>query len=137
MKVYLDSSVVLRWLLGQPDSVHDWARREAGVVSELMEVEVRRCLDRLRLLGTLSPQEIPERLELLRRLLRDCSVCPIQREVLDRASAPFPAVVGTLDAIHLATALLWMEDNDERLVFLTHDRQMALAAQSCGMAVEP
>jgi hypothetical protein len=44
--------------------------------------------------------------------------------------------VKTLDAIHLATALLWAEHAGE-IVFLTHDRQLATAARACGLAVHP
>jgi len=55
VKAYLDSSVVVHWILGQPDAVEEWGRWEAGVVSELVEVEVRRCLDRLRVLRQLPP----------------------------------------------------------------------------------
>jgi predicted nucleic acid-binding protein len=55
VKAYLDSSVVVHWILGQRDAVEEWGRWEAGVVSELVEVEVRRCLDRLRVLRQLTP----------------------------------------------------------------------------------
>jgi hypothetical protein len=48
-----------------------------------------------------------------------------------RAAGPFPTVIGTLDAIHLASALLWQETEpgtDFRI--LTQDRQLALCATS-------
>jgi hypothetical protein len=44
--------------------------------------------------------------------------------------------VKTLDAIHLATALLWDEQAGE-IVFLTLDRQLANAARACGLTVYP
>ena len=44
--------------------------------------------------------------------------------------------VKTLDAIHLATALLWEEHAGE-IVFLTHDGQLANAARACGLTVYP
>jgi hypothetical protein len=40
-----------------------------------------------------------------------------------------------LDAIHLVSALLWMESSSDELVFVTHDRQQAMAARACGMEV--
>jgi predicted nucleic acid-binding protein len=137
VKAYFDSSVILRWLLKQPRALNDWSRWQAGVISELLEVEVLRSLDRLRLLGKLTTADMVEKIGLLRVFVGDCDVFPIQHPVLQRASSSFPTVVGTLDAIHLSTALLWMADNSEPLVFLTHDRQLALAARACGMEVKP
>ena len=137
MKAYIDSSVVLGWLLKQPRAIDGWSRWQAGVVSELLQVEVLRSLDRLRVLGKLSVRDMAGKVGSLRVLVASCDVYPIQRQVLQRAAAPLPTVLGTLDAIHLSTALLWMEDNGEPLVLLTHDRQLALAARACGMEVRP
>ena len=50
MIAYLDSSVVLRVVLGQPGSLREWKAIENGVASALLEVECVRTLDRLRLL---------------------------------------------------------------------------------------
>ena len=61
---------------------------------------------------------------------------PLNRAVLHRAADPFPTVLGTRDAIHLASALLWMEEKGEPLTFLTHDAQLAIAARACGLDVE-
>jgi predicted nucleic acid-binding protein len=57
------------------------------------------------------------------------------RNVLARASQPLPTPLGTLDAIHLATALHWRESREPDLVFATHDAALALAARSCGLRV--
>ena len=43
-----------------------------------------------------------------------------------------PTELGTLDAIHLATALLWKEFEHTELVMATHDRALATAAQAHG-----
>ncbi len=43
-----------------------------------------------------------------------------------------PTVVKTLDAIHLASALLFREGRGEALVFATHDSQQATAAEALG-----
>jgi hypothetical protein len=55
--------------------------------------------------------------------------------VLERASQPLPTSLGTLDAIHLATALLWRDRLPEELVMATHDRALATAARACGFLV--
>jgi predicted nucleic acid-binding protein len=54
--------------------------------------------------------------------------------VLERASDPFPTALGTLDAIHLATALE-LRDLHPDLEFATHDRELAIAARAYGFAV--
>ena len=55
-------------------------------------------------------------------------------QVFQRASEPFSTVVGTLDAIHLATALSIREIENVDLL-LTHDSQLATAAKSLGFEV--
>ena len=54
----------------------------------------------------------------------------IEAAVLDRAAQPMPTELGTLDAIHLATALLWKEMTRVDLVMATHDEALALGAQA-------
>ncbi len=137
MNVYLDSSVVVRRLLRQPGALGGWAAWRLAVASELMWVEVHQVLDRLRLTGMLTDPEVARLRGLFDEMTEAVVKVPPISSVLRRASAPLPTVVGALDAIHLATALLWMEDNHEPLVFLTHDRQLALAAQACGIQVGP
>jgi predicted nucleic acid-binding protein len=55
--------------------------------------------------------------------------------VLLRASQPMPVVLGTLDAIHLATALLWIERTGDDLAVATHDRALARGARAFGLRV--
>ena len=46
-----------------------------------------------------------------------------------------PTVVKTLDAIHLASALLFAQYREAGLVFGTHDRGQATAARALGFMV--
>ena len=50
-------------------------------------------------------------------------------------SPPMPTVVKTLEAIHLASALLFEERHEVGLVFGTHDRSQATAARALGFDV--
>jgi hypothetical protein len=50
--------------------------------------------------------------------------------MLAHASEPFPIPLGTPDALHLSTALVWQDRIRQRLVMATHDRALALAARS-------
>jgi len=57
----------------------------------------------------------------------------VDEEVLNRARALDPPTLRTLDAIHLATALLLETDVD---AFVTYDRQQGRAAVLAGFDVE-
>jgi hypothetical protein len=46
-----------------------------------------------------------------------------------------PTELGTLDAIHLASALLWKDAVGADPVMVTHDRALALGAQAHGLKV--
>jgi predicted nucleic acid-binding protein len=135
MKAFLDSSVVLAWLLHEAGAIAHWKRWDVIVASELLEVEVSRTLDRLRLLGELSEADIADKLTLFRSFLANCEIVGLRRAIIGRAAGSFRTVVATLDAIHLATAMLWVEEREEPLVFLTHDRQLSIAARACGFQV--
>jgi predicted nucleic acid-binding protein len=132
---YVDSSVVLRVVLGQEDQLSEWKQLERGVASALAEVECLRTLDRLRLIENLSDAEIAVRREAVFRLLEAVDIVEITRPVLARAAQPLPTNLGTLDAIHLATASLWKEQSGDDLVMATHDQALAIAARACGFSV--
>ena len=135
MIAYLDSSVVLRVVLGQSGSLREWKAVETGVASALLEVECVRTLDRLRLLEGIAEGEIARRREAVYRIVEALTVIEPTRPVLARAAQPLPVVLGTLDAIHLATALLWRERTDADLVMATHDAALGLAARAVGFRV--
>jgi hypothetical protein len=99
-------------------------------------VEAHRVLDRLRLQRAFRDADLAELHRLLQASFRALEFMPLNRAVLNRAADPFPTILGTLDAIHLASALLWMEERDEAITFLTHDTQLAVAARACGLDVK-
>ena len=135
MIAYLDTSVLLRVVLGQPDRLAEWPEIERGVGSALVEVECLRVLDRLRLRAELPAEELALRREAVYRLTAEMEIVEPTWPVLRRAGQPFPVPLGTLDALHLATALLWRDTRGDELVMATHDRELALAARSCGLSV--
>jgi len=132
---YLDSSVLLRVILRQPDALKEWKRVRAGVASALVEVECLRTLDRFRLVHRIADEAIARRREAVYRILETIEIVELTRAVLSRAAQPFPTSLGTLDAIHLATAILWAEHSGESLVMATHDTTLAIAARACGLEV--
>jgi uncharacterized protein len=130
---YVDSSVVLRVILGQPGVLREWASLERGVASALVEVECLRTLDRLRLSQQIPDADIALRRAAVFRLMESVEVVAPDRAVLSRASQPMPSSLGTLDAIHLATALMWQERKGASLVMATHDSALAIAARASGL----
>lgn len=134
-QVYVDSSVIVASTLDQPGALRG-VRWAAAVSSELIVAELLRTLDRLRLAASTSDEELARLRREAERNLATLDLVPINRAVLRRAGGAFPLPVKTLDAIHLATALLWEEQAGE-IVFLTQDRQLANAARACGLTVYP
>ena len=135
MIAYLDSSVLLRVVLRQRDALREWPGIEDGVASALVEVECLRTLDRLRLVEDISDQDIAVRRETVLHLLEAMDVVELTAPILGRAAQPMPTVLGTLDALHLSTALLWREQTGTDLVMATHDGALGLAARAFGLRV--
>jgi hypothetical protein len=100
-----------------------------------VRVECLRTLDRFRVRGALSDHDRAVRVEGVDRLLNAIELVEPSPPVLARAAQPMPAELGTLGAIHLATALLWQERADTELVMATHDSALAPAARTFGMRV--
>ena len=135
MIAYLDSSVLLRLVLGQRDRLKEWKQVQDGVASALVEVECLRTLDRLRLRGAIDDQDLARRREAIYRLMEEIEIVEATRPIMSRASQPLPTPLGTLDAIHLATAMLWRESATADLLFATHDAGLGTAARASGFRV--
>jgi predicted nucleic acid-binding protein len=135
MIAYLDTSALLRLVLREPGALEDLRSCDALVSSELLAVEALRTVDRLRLQGSLSPDEAASRRAIVTEWLEAVDLVLLQRPILARASEPFPTALGTLDALHLATALVWRDRMQQSLVMATHDSGLGLAARSFGMQV--
>lgn len=133
MIVYLDTSVVLRVLFRQDDRLETWGEWEEAYSSELMGVEGRRVIDRMRLELSLDDEGVGQAQEDLARIEGVIGRIPLTRIVLRRASLPMATAVRTLDAIHLASALLFSERSTGPVVFATHDRQQATGARALGL----
>lgn len=133
MIVYLDSSVLLRRLLGQPGALREWKLVRTGVTSRIAEVECLRTLDRLRLEATFDERLLASLREGLYRILGSLEIIEVTRTVLARAAEPTPTSLGTLDAIHLCSALIWRERSGKTPSMATHDEALALGARAQGM----
>jgi predicted nucleic acid-binding protein len=115
MIAYVDASVLLRVAMRQPDALPEWRQIRQGVSSASILTESLRTT--------------------ILQLIASLDIVEMDVVVLDGAAQPMPTEVGTLDAIHLATALLWKEMSRIDLVMATHDAALGLAAKAHGLQV--
>ena len=132
---YVDASVVLRILFDQsgpsPPLTDDRV-----VASQLVEVETFRAVDRERLLGHLDDVETAAKRKELSEVLAMMDLASIDSRVIERARSSFAVNVRALDAIHVATAEILVEEAaSEPLEFWTHDARQGTAALSRGLTV--
>ena len=135
MITYLDASVILRRALSQPGPALEWDQVGETISSSITEVECFRALDHVRLHGTEDEIAHARSRELMYRAFESCDVLEVGPAVLSRASMPLPTSLKTLDAIHLATALVYREVTGTPLVMATHDRALARASRAMGLEV--
>jgi predicted nucleic acid-binding protein len=135
-RAYVDSSVILRKLLRAKDAIADLTQWQL-FSSQLLDVEVRRTLQRCHFEGVLAADAFARRLQEWYAFRDAIDLVSISDGILRRAAEPFPTLIKSLDAIHLATALAWTRQTEEPIVVLTHDRQFGIAASACGYPVVP
>jgi predicted nucleic acid-binding protein len=135
VSVYVDSSVILRFVLQQPDPLAAILDSGDRITSYITEVECLRVIESSRQTQRLTDDESFERRAVAYVHLRRMRRLMPSHSILRRAGHSYPVALRTLDAIHLATALLWRDHRAPDLVFATHDRQLGRAAGALGFAV--
>ena len=140
MTLYAESSSVLRWLFEEAggDEVHRLLRDTTKVVcSRLTLVETRRVIRRAVAENLLDEVESTVVLEAFARAAASWSVLEVSREVAERAEAAFPVEpVRTLDALHLASALLLRQALTD-LQLLSSDDRVRANGRRLGFEVVP
>ena len=129
MRVYFDSSALLKRVLDEPeaeafdDSVDRFVEQGAALLaSSLAWVEVSRAI-RQRL-----EAEAPRRIiDLIEVALSGVEEFPISEQVIDIAQRMRPASIRSLDAIHLASASLLGAD-----LVCAYDERMLASAEELG-----
>jgi predicted nucleic acid-binding protein len=132
---YIDTSALLRVVLREPGALEDLRSYDALVSSEVIAVESCRTIDRLRLQGSLTTEEAAVRLKIVADWLEAIDLVLLRPPVSSRASEPLPLPLGTLDALHLATALIWRDRMGSLPIVATHDSVLGLAARAFGFEV--
>lgn len=120
--VYLDASALVKLVIEEPER-DALVRHVAGrprVSSELAVVELVRAVRR-RAPGSDAETE---------SLIRFTSLHRLDRRLMAEAAALLPSSLGSLDAIHLATALRLRSALG---AFVTYDRALGRAATAAGL----
>lgn len=134
MNAYVDSSVLLRVVLGERERLSIWHKITTPVSSELVRLECLRTIDRARIRLGLDDESVATRRGAVLEMIDSLRLVSVERPVLERAAEPFPTSLGSLDAIHLASALFAREELED-LILATHDAELGLAARAVGFTV--
>lgn len=122
----------MRIVLKAPDPLQEWPHLEDGVCSALNRVECYRAIERLWRDGDLSDENAFLKRREVETILGRLQRFPVSDDVLKLAADPLPTHLKTLDALHLATAILFRRSpaaESQRILFATHDKLLAKAAR--------
>jgi hypothetical protein len=132
----LDSSAVLGFLLNGDTALRAAESWSWVGASELLFVECHRVLERVRVQRDVTEDQYHDSLSWLREFLDGVILVPIGSAIVRRASRPFPVLLKTLDAIHLATLdHVVGGDASADWAFLTTDLALGKAARLLGYTV--
>ena len=126
MIVYLDSTFVIRRLLGIGKPSAFWGKWEKAYASTLMRAECFRAVNRLRLEGKLDDAGCARLGSWIE------TVCNSVVQV-NRAAGAYPVAVGTLQAIHLATMQELEAVHGVKCVLASDDDALVQAAKALGI----
>lgn len=136
MRVYVDSSVVLRYILNQDAGLSRIQPSDLAGSSDLLVIECHRVLQRERLEGNLDDAQYAESVALLQKVVDRLYIIELGEAVKRRAAGPFPTVIGSLDAMHLASVLLWADSQpSDEFVVLSYDQQLCRCARTMGVSL--
>lgn len=132
---YLDSSVILRVILDEPNQLSEFKKVDKGVTSLITKVECLRTIDRLRVTECLGEEEIGDLRVIFFEIFKKLAGIQVSIPVIEMASQPLGYALRSLDSIHLASARLFQFREKKSVPFFSHDLRLASAARSLGMEV--
>jgi predicted nucleic acid-binding protein len=134
--LYLETSVLLAWLLGESEAAGVRERLESAetiVTSDLTWTETERALTRVVARRRMREADAQRVRNAVARTRATTLSMGVTTEVLARAGRAFPKEpVRTLDAIHLATALAFTSVFPD-LTVLSLDRRVLDNAETLGL----
>ena len=134
MIVYLDSTFVIRRLLGVGKPAAFWGKWEKAYASTLMRTECFRIANKLRLDGKIDDAARARLGSWIETVCNAVTLVPVTDSVMNRAAEAYPVAVGTLQAIHLATLQELDAVYGIKCVLASDDEGLMQAANSLGIA---
>ncbi len=126
MAHYLDTSALVKLVVAEPETeaLRTWlaAAERDPVACDLARAELMRAVRRA----------APERVGRAREVLDSLTLIEVATSTFEGAGRLDPALLRTLDAVHLAAALDLGDDLDG---IVTYDDRLAAAAQALGIPI--
>lgn len=134
MIVYLDSSFVIRRLLGIGKPVEFWGKWKKAYASTLMRTECHHIANQLRLDGKLDDAGRARLGSWIETVCNAVTQVPLADSVVKRAAGTYPVAVGTLQALHLATMQELEAVHGVKCLLASDDDGLIRAATALGFA---
>jgi len=139
--VYVETSAMLQWLLGQPDYEKVLSvLKTANLIlsSELTIAECKRALVRGLFNGVLKRQDHVGCIQKLEMSISRWHLMQVTDDILKAVTMEFPEEpIRTLDAIHLVTAMEFSRAITKNITILTCDNRIQLNAKKLDFDIEP
>jgi predicted nucleic acid-binding protein len=123
---YIDSSALVKLVVAEPETaaLQAWLDEEdrSAVVCDLARTELLRAVRRA----------APDRVVRAREVLESVTLIELSTQEFETAGLLDPTILRTLDALHIAAALLLGDDLDG---MVTYDARLTDAAKANGIAV--
>ena len=132
MTVYLDSTLVIRRLLGIGKASDFWGSWDRAYASTLLRTECFRAANVLRLSGKLDDAGRARLGSWIETVCASVTQVPLTDSVLRRAADAFPVAIGTLQAVHLATMQELESVHGIKCAIASDDSALVQAAKSLG-----
>lgn len=132
MIIYLDSTCILRHLLGTGPTWPLWKKWERAYTSALTRTECCRLANKLHADGRLDDAQRARLGAWIESVCACLTIVPVTDAILRRAADPFPVATGTLQSLHLATLLELRAATGITCAVATDDPGLLRAAESLG-----
>jgi hypothetical protein len=132
MDVYLDSTVVLRQMLGSGASWEGWGKWTKAYASMLLRTECNQAANRLRAEGKIDDARRARLGSWIETVCSCVTLVPVTESILRRAGEPLPTDAGVLRSIHLATLLELQAAHGVTCAVATDDTALLRAAECLG-----
>ena len=132
MDVYLDSTVVLRQMLGSSESWEGWGKWTKAYASMLLRTECNQAANRLYAEGKIDDARRARLGSWIETVCSCVTLVPVTESILRRAGEPLPTDAGVLRGIHLATLLELQAAHGVTCAVATDDTALLRAAECLG-----